>query len=72
MLKRRPENILTYLRHRVTNAAGEFIHSRIRCVKYTARGFRNKSHFQTAIYSTAAAWMGCRHAKKKPEEPTLR
>jgi transposase len=50
MLKRRLENILTYLRHRITNAASESINSKIQWVKYTARGFRNKTNFQTAIY----------------------
>jgi transposase len=50
MLKRRLENILTYLRHRITNAASESINSKIQWVKYTARGFRNKRNFQTAIY----------------------
>jgi len=50
MLKRRLENILTYLRHRITNAASESINSKIQWVKYTARSFRNKRNFQTAIY----------------------
>ena len=50
MLKRRLENVLTYLRHRITNAASESIHSKIQWVKYTARGFRNKKNFQLAIY----------------------
>jgi transposase len=50
MLKRRLENIITYLRHRITNAASESINSKIQWVKYTARGFRNKKNFQTAIY----------------------
>ena len=50
MLKRRLENIITYLRHRITNAASESINSKIQWVKYTARGFRNKQNFQTAIY----------------------
>jgi transposase len=50
MLKRRLENILTYLHHRITNAASESINSKIQWVKYTARGFRNKRNFQTAIY----------------------
>jgi transposase len=50
MLKRRLENILTYLRHRITNAASESINSKIQWVKHTARGFRNKRNFQTAIY----------------------
>ena len=50
MLKRRFENVVTYLRHRITNAASESINSRIQWVKYTARGFRNKENFKTAIY----------------------
>lgn len=50
MLKRRLENVLTYLRHRITNAASESINSKIQWVKYTARGFRNKDNFRTAIY----------------------
>jgi transposase len=50
MLKRRVENILTYLKHRVTNAVSEAINSKIQWVKYTARGFRNQANFITAIY----------------------
>jgi transposase len=50
MLKRRLENILTYLRHRITNAVSESLNSKIQWVKYTARGFRNKRNFQIAIY----------------------
>ncbi len=50
MLKRRFENIITYLRHRITNAASESINAKIQWVKYTARGFRNKQNFIQAIY----------------------
>ena len=50
MLKRRFENIITYLRHRITNAASESINARIQWVKYTACGFRNKRNFIHAIY----------------------
>lgn len=50
MLKRRFENIITYLRHRVTNAASESINAKIQWVKYTARGFRNLRDFIHAIY----------------------
>jgi transposase len=50
MLKRRFENIITYLRHPITNATSESINSKIQWVKYTARGFRNKRNFQIAIY----------------------
>jgi transposase len=50
MLKRRFENIITYLRHPITNALSESINAKIQWVKYTARGFRNKRNFQIAIY----------------------
>ena len=48
-LKRRFENIITYLHHQITNAASESINAKIQWVKYTARGFRNKKNFQIAI-----------------------
>jgi transposase len=50
MLKRRIENILTFITHRVTNAASESLNSKIQWVKYTARGFRNQKNFINAIY----------------------
>lgn len=50
MLKRRFENIITYVRHRITNAASESLNAKIQWVKYTARGFRNKQNFINAIY----------------------
>jgi transposase len=50
MLKRRFENIITYLKHRITNASSESINAKIQWVKYTARGFRNRQKFVHAIY----------------------
>ena len=50
MLKRRFRNIVTYLRHRITNAASESLNAKIQWVKYTARGFRNQQNFINAIY----------------------
>lgn len=50
MLKRRFENIITYLRHQITNAISESLNAKIQWVKYTARGFRNKQNFINAIY----------------------
>ena len=43
-------NIITYLKHRITNATSESINAKIQWVKYTARGFRNKQNFINAIY----------------------
>jgi transposase len=50
MMKRRFTNIITYLQHPITNAGSESINSKLQWVKYTARGFRNKQNFITAIY----------------------
>jgi transposase len=50
MLKRRFDNIITYLRHSITNATSESLNAKIQWVKYTARGFRNKQNFINAIY----------------------
>ena len=50
MLKRRFENIFTYIRGRATNTSSESLNAKIQWVKYTARGFRNLQNFKTAIY----------------------
>jgi len=50
MLVRHLPNILTYLKHRITNATSESINAKIQWVKYTARGFRNPDNFKSAIY----------------------
>lgn len=49
-LKARFENIITYLRHPITNAISESLNARIQWLKYTAHGFRNSRNFMTAIY----------------------
>jgi transposase len=43
-------NILTWLTHRITNATRESLNAKIQWVKCTARGFRNRVNFKTAIY----------------------
>ncbi len=50
LLQRHLPNVLTYLRHRLTNAGLEAVNATIQWVKKTARGFRNVEHFKTAIY----------------------
>jgi transposase len=50
MLKTHLPNVLTYLTHRITNATSEGLNSKIQWVRYTARGFRNRENFKTAIY----------------------
>ncbi|WP_447974408.1 ISL3 family transposase [Nitrospira sp. Kam-Ns4a] len=50
LIRRHLPNVLTYLRHRLTNAGLEAVNATIQWVKKTARGFRNSEHFKTAIY----------------------
>lgn len=49
MLKAHLENILTYLRHRVTNAMTEGLNAKIQWIKYASRGYRNRDAFTMAI-----------------------
>jgi transposase len=50
LLKRRLHGILSYFRHRITNAGAEGLNSRIQAIRVNARGFRNRGHFKTAIF----------------------
>ena len=50
LIQRHLPNVLTYLRHRLTNAGLEAVNATIQWVNKTARGFRNVEHFKTAIY----------------------
>ena len=50
MLRAHLKNIITYAKHRITNAATEGINAKIQAIKKTACGFRNMEHFKIAIY----------------------
>ena len=50
LIQRHLPNVLTYLKHGITNAGLEAVNATIQWVKKTARGFRNVEHFKTAIY----------------------
>ena len=49
MLKRRFDKIVTYFRHRITNAVAEGLNSKIQQIKSAARGFRNFVNYRIAI-----------------------
>jgi len=49
LIGRHIENILTYLRIPITNAASESVNSKIQWFKYQAHGFRNEARFMRAI-----------------------
>jgi transposase len=62
------DNVVTYARHRITNALGEAINGKIEKVKRMACGFRNRSHYRTAIYFHCG---GLDLFPKPPTNPTL-
>jgi transposase len=43
------EDIVTYAKHRITNALGESLNSKIEKVKRLACGYRNRAHYKIAI-----------------------
>lgn len=44
------DNIVTYAKHKITNALAESINAKIERVKRFACGFRNRANYRTAIY----------------------
>jgi transposase len=49
-LKGHLANLLTYCKHRITNATSEGINSKIQMIKLMACGYRNREHYKAAIY----------------------
>jgi transposase len=49
MLKRHLDNLLTYMRHPITNAVTEGLNSKIQGLKNNARGFRSFLNYRTRI-----------------------
>jgi transposase len=50
LLARHLPNILTYFKHRITNAVAEGLNSKIATVQKRACGFRSRDNFKIAIY----------------------
>ena len=48
-LKRHLPNLLTYVRHGITNATSEGVNSKIQAFKLMACGYRNREHYKTVI-----------------------
>lgn len=49
MIKRHLDHILTWFKHRISNATAEGFNSRIQSIKSAARGFRNFNNYRTRI-----------------------
>ena len=50
LIARHLPNVLTYFRHRITNAVVEGLNSKIATVQKRACGYRNPDHFKIAVY----------------------
>jgi transposase len=50
MFRKYLKNIVTFFKHRITNAVSEALNSTIQTIKKMACGFRNRNHFKIAIY----------------------
>lgn len=50
LIARHLPNVLTYFKHRITNAVAEGLNSKIATVQKRACGYRNPNHFKIAVY----------------------
>jgi transposase len=46
----RGAGLLSYFKHRITNATAEGLNSRIQALRVAGRGYRNRHNLKTAIY----------------------
>jgi transposase len=49
-LKRLEAGLLSFFAHRITSAGAEGLNSKIQAIRVSARGYRNRENFKTAIY----------------------
>jgi transposase len=49
MIREHLEGVLNFFTHRITNAVAEGLNSKVATIQKMAYGFRNKSHFRTAV-----------------------
>jgi transposase len=71
-LKRHLLGLLSYSAHPITNAGAEGLNSRIQAIRVSARGYRNREHFKTAIYFHLGGLDLYPQTPKLPEEPESR
>lgn len=50
MIRSHLDNVMSYFRHRITNATAEGLNSKISTIQKRAYGFRNLANFMTAVY----------------------
>ena len=49
MIKRHLHNVLTYFKHRITNAGSEALNSVVQMLKKRAFGYRSFANFRTVV-----------------------
>jgi len=49
-LNRHVDGLFAFFDHRITSAGAEGLNSRIQAIRVSARGYRNRENFKTAIY----------------------
>ncbi len=49
-VRRHLPNVLTYFKHRITNATSESLNAKIQTIKQMANGFRSREYFKIAVY----------------------
>ena len=49
-IKERLTNVVSYCKHKITNAVAEGINSKIMAIKTRVGGYRNKQNFKTAVF----------------------
>lgn len=50
MIRTHLDNVMSYFKHRITNATAEGLNSKISTIQKRAYGFRNLANFMTAVY----------------------
>jgi len=50
MFRKHLNHIMTYFKHRITNAVSEGLNSKIETLRKQAYGFRNREHFKISVY----------------------
>ena len=70
-MKRHEAGLLSYFAHPITNAGAEGLNSRIQAIRVSARGYRNREHFKTAIYFHLGGYSSTQPARSRMYSPTI-
>jgi transposase len=71
-LKRHEAGLLSFFANRITSAGAEGVNSKIQAIRFSARGYRNRENFKTAIYFHCGGLDLYLKPTEFPEEPINR